>query len=77
MLQSQALSLAGFSLFLLVHWEDEHQIFRNDFTDNFTSLNLKIIQIFIKAGNIKHAHKLHGAHENTVVLSISLGQFSI
>lgn len=68
-LQSPAWSLAGFSLFLLIHWEDEHQIFRIHFIYIFTSLNLKIIiQIFMKAGNTKHAHKLHSAHKNIVVL---------
>jgi len=31
----------------------------------------------MKAGNTKHVHKPHGAHETIVVLGYVLGQFSV
>lgn len=64
---SLAWSLAGFNLFLLIHWEDEHQIFIC-FIYIFTSLKLKIIQIVMKVGNIKGVHKLYSVDEKIVVL---------
>lgn len=58
-LQCQAWSLPGFILLPLIHWEDEHRIFRIHFICIFTSLHLQaLIHVFMKAHNTRGACKL-------------------